>query len=231
MLIYGKNPVIEALRASRKIETIYLLDHLDETFFEGYDIRGIRMEKKTRGQMDALFPGVHQGVGARVAPYDDVSLQHVLKKTKKKLFVMLDEITDPHNVGAIIRTAAAFKADAVILQKRRGSAITPTVVKVSSGGIEHVDIVRVTNLNQTIETLKKHDIWVVGAALDGDTTLENVPHEANLCLVLGSEGKGLRRLVRKHCDMTVNIPMLGEVESLNVSVACGILLYDITRRR
>lgn len=231
MLIHGKNPVIEALRAGRKTHTLFITETFDRRVLSDYDTSSIPIKVLSKQKMDAQFPKGHQGLAADVADYKGPTLKTVLAKPGPKLFVMLDTVEDPHNLGAILRNAEAFGVTAVIIPKHRSAAVTPTVVKVSVGAIEHIDLITVTNLNQTVRVLKDHGVWIVGTDLDTDQTLESIHPETDLAVVFGSEGKGLSRLLKSHCDYLVRIPMLGQTNSLNVSVACGIVLYDIVRRR
>ncbi len=231
ILIHGKNPIKEALNASRKFYEAYVLEGQKNPIIDELNAQNIKIKTLTKQKMNAMFPTSHQGIGALVEDYKTRSLNEVLTKDSPKLFIMLDSLEDPHNLGAIIRTAEAFKISGVIIPKNRSAQITPTVIKVSAGAIEYVDIITVTNLNQTIQTLKTHNIWVVGTDLDTDQTLEAIHPETDLCLVFGSEGKGMSRLIKENCDFLVKIPMQGKINSLNVSVSCGIVLHDILKRR
>ncbi|TVP95072.1 MAG: 23S rRNA (guanosine(2251)-2'-O)-methyltransferase RlmB [Acholeplasmatales bacterium] len=231
MLIHGKNPVFEALKAGRKIQALYVQENFNLHVFAPFAIDTIPRTILSKAKMDAQFPKGHQGIAAEVSDYTGPTLEAVLKRPGPKLFVMLDNVEDPHNLGAVIRNAEAFGVTAVIIPKHRSAAVTATVVKVSAGAIEHIDLITVTNLNQAVRTLKAHDVWVVGTDLDTDQTLEAIHADTDLAVVFGSEGKGLSRLLKSQCDYLVRIPMSGQANSLNVSVACGIVLYDILRRR
>lgn len=229
-LIYGKNPVKEALKAKRKIYEIYVLEGHKHDFLDSTSTE-IKIKVLSKQKMNQLFSALHQGIGALVEDYAMISLKEALKQQGRKLYLMLDSLEDPHNLGAIIRTAEAFNISGIILPKHRSVSITPTVVKVSSGAIEHIELIQVGNLNQAINTLKEHQIWVVGTDLSTDSTLESIHVDTDLCIVLGSEGKGLSRLIKDNCDYLVKIPMQGHINSLNVSVSCGIILHDIIKRR
>jgi 23S rRNA (guanosine2251-2'-O)-methyltransferase len=231
ILIHGKNPVNEAIKANRKIYELYLLENHDQEIISSLDVRNIKVKKLNKQKMNQMFPPVHQGIGALVADYETMTLEKSLAQAGSKLYIMLDSVEDPHNLGAILRSADAFGVTGVIIPKHRSAQITPTVVKVSSGAIEYVDIISVTNLNQAIKTLKEHNVWVVGTDLETNQTLDAIHVDTDLCIVLGSEGKGLSRLIKENCDYTVKIPMVGHVNSLNVSVSCGIILQDIVRRK
>lgn len=230
-LIYGKNPVREALKASRNFLEAYVLEGQNNDVIDMLKERQVKVKYLTKQKMQTMFPSSHQGVGALVDDYDTISLKEALAKPGRKLFVMLDSLEDPHNLGAILRTAEAFNISGVIIPKNRSVQITPTVVKVSAGAIEYVDIISVTNLNQTIQTLKSHNIWVVGTDLDAKQNVSEIHPDTDICVVFGSEGKGLGRLIKESCDYLVKIPMQGKINSLNVSVSCGIILHDIIQRR
>ncbi len=230
MTIHGKNAVHEAIKAKRRVYEIITQPGLDEPFIRTLEGR-VRKTTMDRPRMDERFGPGHQGIAAVVDDYATTPLEKALKKDGPKLFVMLDSVEDPHNLGAVIRSADAFNASGVIIPTRRSASITPTVVKVSTGAIEHVDIIAVTNLNRAIETLKKANVWVVGTDASAQDGLEAIHVDTDLCVVFGSEGKGMHRLVKENCDYLVKIPMQGHVNSLNVSVACGVILHDITRRR
>ena len=231
MIIYGKNAVREALKSGRKIHELYVLKNQDFDFLNKTILQELPTQFLTKAQIQQKLPPSNQGIGAHVAPYQTTSLTEALATKKQKLFVMLDSIEDPHNLGAILRSADAFNVTGVIVPKHRSASVTPTVVKVSTGAIEYVDIIEVTNLNQTIKTLKENNVWVVGTDLQTDHDLSFIQPDADLCIVFGSEGKGLHRLVKENCDYLVKIRMKGHVNSLNVSVSCGIVLHDIMRRR
>ncbi len=231
MQIHGNNPVQEALRSGRKIHEIFAQKGRKDSLLESLADKGVPIRFLPKPEMDKRFGTSHQGLVATVENYKLLSLEDVLRKEGPKLFVMLDSIEDPHNLGAVIRNAEVFGADAVIIPKHRSASITPGVVKASAGAIEHVDIVEVTNLNRAIETLKKANVWVAGFDVATETALSDIHADVDLCLVFGNEHKGLRPLVKKNCDYLVKIPMRGTLNSLNVSVAAGIALYDVLRRR
>ena len=239
--VVGRNPVIERLqRESQDIEKICIAEgsthariHQIITMAER---AGIPIKHCTRRELDRLEPSVpHQGVIALIkAPhYSDLSsiLAKVQQGERDALLVMLDGVQDPRNLGAILRTADAANADAVIIPKNRAVGITAAVHKASAGASAYVPIVKVTNIARTVDTLKKAGIWVAGAAGDASFLYTEADFNVPLCLVLGSEGEGIRRLVREKCDYLVHLPMLGEIESLNVSVAAGVLLYEALRQR
>ncbi len=230
MIIHGKNAVNEAIKAHRRVHEVITQTNAELPFLRTLDKR-VRRTTLDKARMDERFGANHQGIAAVVDDYQTIPLKKALEKPGSKLFVMLDSVEDPHNLGAVIRSVDAFGASGVIIPSRRSASITPTVVKVSTGAIEHVDIITVTNLNRAIETLKQANIWVVGTDAAAGDTLEAIHVDTDLCVVFGSEGKGMHRLVKANCDYLVRIPMHGHVNSLNVSVSCGVALHDITRRR
>ena len=226
--IYGKNPVIEAFKAGRKVHKLVASEGLNARFLAPFHNAGVKIERMRRSVMDQQFDENHQGVVAWVDDYKMVSLESTLKNTQKlKRYIILDGVEDPHNLGAVLRNADAFGVTAVIIPSRRSVSVTPTVVKVSAGAIEHVDIVEVTNVSNTIETLKKHNVWVVGTDALATQLIGDIRTDTDLCIVLGSEGKGLGQRVKAACDYLVRIPMQGAINSLNVGVSSGIVLYSI----
>ncbi len=237
-IVIGRNPVCEALRADRTINKIYLARGMKSAVTA--DISNLAREKQVPVQnvdkqfLDRMAPGmVHQGVIAQVAPYAYVELEDMLDgiKDDDPLLVLLDEVTDPHNLGAIIRSADAAGAHGVIIPRRRASAVTPVVVKSSAGAVEFVPVARVGNMARTIELLKERGIWVVGAHPDAPQLVWDASLSGPLAIVIGGEDKGLGRLVREKCDLLVKLPMAGRVNSLNASVAAALVLFDVVRQR
>ncbi len=239
--IVGRNPVIERLeRQSQDIERICIAEGNRHARIRQIitmaERTGISIEHCTRRDLDRLSPSVpHQGVVAYVSSshYSDLSaiLAKIQRSEHAALLVMLDGVQDPRNLGAVLRTADAANADAVIIPKNRAVGITAAVHKASAGASAYIPIVKVTNLARTIDTLKKAGIWVAGATGDASLLYTDADFNVSLCLVLGSEGEGIRRLVKEKCDYLVHLPMLGKIESLNVSVATGVLLYEVLRQR
>jgi len=167
-----------------------------------------------------------------VEEYTYTNLDVVLNKNKEnKVLIILDGLEDPHNLGAILRSADAFSIDGIIIPKNRSVKLNATVAKVSTGAIEHVDVIEVTNLNKTIKKLKDSGFWVVGTDADTNQTVQDIDVDTNLCVVIGSEGRGMSRLVKENCDYIVKIPMTGHVNSLNASVSTGIVIYEIFRQK
>ncbi len=239
--IVGRNPVIEYLQSgSQGVERIYIAERNRHARIRQIiamaERVGVPIKYCARRELDRLEPSLpHQGVIAvvRSAHYSDLSsiLSNIRRNEDNALLVMLDGIQDPRNFGAILRTAEAANADAVIIPKDRAVGITTAVHKASAGASVHIPIVRVTNLARTLDTLKDAGIWVAGAAGDASCLYTDADFSVPLCLVLGSEGAGIRRLVKQKCDYLVHLPMLGKIASLNVSVAGGILLYEVVRQR
>lgn len=182
-----------------------------------------------------MVTGQHQGVVAQVALYEYAELDDLYKATEEKneqpFFLILDELEDPHNLGSIMRTADAVGAHGIVIPKRRAVGLTTTVAKASTGAIEHIPVARVTNLARTLEEMKERGIWVVGTDASAREDYRNMDGNMPLALVIGSEGKGMGRLVKEKCDFLIKLPMAGKVTSLNASVAAGLLMYEVYRKR
>ncbi len=240
-MIYGRNPVIEALEAGKTvIDKILIQEGLRHSQI-GY-IRNLAKDKGVlyrfvdKRKLDTLCEGEnHQGVLAMTAAHDYATLEDILKTAEEKgeppFLVVAEGISDPHNLGSIIRTANAAGVHGIIIPKNRSVALNGTVAKVSAGAVEYTKVARVTNIPQTLEKLKKAGLWVVGTDLTGTQTHSDCDLKGPLVIVIGSEGEGMSRLTRESCDFLVKIPMLGEIQSLNASVAAGILLYEAVRQR
>lgn len=229
-IIYGIRPVIEALRSNRR-EVREILDSLGnkEVYSEARK-HGVSLKKTPRDRVDELARGgLHQGVVARVSPYPYSGLDEILA-VENPLVLMLDSVTDPHNLGAALRVADGAGASGVVIPKDKAVGVTAAAVKTSAGASEHVRVTRETNLRRVVDRMKKAGLWVY-AAEAGGSDYAGVDLAGPVGLVLGSEGHGVRRLVREGCDGEVSIPMFGSVESLNVSVATAILLYEARRQR
>lgn len=229
-IIFGRNPVKEALRSNR-VKTIYLANN----FSFGEIISLIENKKvpvitKTSQELDAMCNGVHQGVAAIIKDYEYFSLDSVLERAKKQekpLILILDGINDPHNLGAILRCADVFNVTGVIIPKHNQVPLNATVAKTSAGAINYVPVVLANNINQVIERLKKEGFWVVASDGSGQTNYQDLKYDFNVALIIGSEGKGVSKLVVQNSDYVVKIPQYGHVNSLNASVATGILLAKI----
>lgn len=229
-IIYGIRPVIEALRSGRR-EVFEVLDSTDNKEVRlASSEQNVPLRKAQRPKIEDLAGGaVHQGVAARVGAYPYVDLDEIFS-TPDPLIVVLDGITDPRNLGAILRVADAAGASGVVIPKDRAAGVTPVAVKASAGASEHVRTARETNLRRAIDQMKQASVWVYAAEANG-TPHTDQDLAGPVALVLGSEGKGIRRLVREGCDSAVSVPMLGAVSSLNVSVAAAVLLYEARRQR
>lgn len=238
-IIEGRNAVVEAFRAGRTIDRLYVLDGCKDgpvmTIKREAAKQGTPIKYVTKERLDQMSEtGRHQGVIAAAAAYSYAEVSDILQKAKDKgeepFVLLLDGIEDPHNLGAIIRTANQAGAHGVIIPKNRAVGLTATVAKASAGALNYMPVAKVTNLGQTIEELKKEGLWFVCADMDG-TPMYELNLKGPIGLVVGAEGNGVSRLVREKCDMTAQIPMRGEVDSLNASVAAGILAYEIVRQR
>jgi len=232
--IYGKNVVREALESEKKILQGFVVKGTNEDLCETAKAKRIRMTVLEKAVFEKRFFGNTQGIVMEVEEYKTWTLEEGLariRNQKNPLVLMLDGLEDPHNFGAIIRSAEAGGVSSIIIPKNRNVAVTATVVKIASGAIEYVDIIEVTNLSQTIEKLKKNGFWIVGTDLRAEKTYDEIQVDVPLCLILGNEGKGVSRLVKENADYNVRIPMVGKTNSLNASVSAGILIFDILRRR
>jgi len=238
-VLYGINTVTEALKArGRAFEWVGVAK-------ERHDIRiqrvieecrkvGVPVRVLTRVELDRLAGNAaHQGMVAVTSAkqYNDLGDIVAARRGEHSLIVVLDGVEDPHNLGAILRTADAAGADGVVIPERRAAGVTGTVAKASAGASEHLPIAKVTNISRALEDLKSKEVWIVGLDERGQQTYDQIDYKMHCAIVLGAEGKGLHDLVRRHCDFLVSIPMLGQVPSLNVSVAGGVVLYEVVRQR
>lgn len=238
--IEGRNPVLEALKSGREIDKI--LVQSGEKNGSLKKIIAVAREKKIvvteteRRRLDAMsVTHSHQGVIAFAAAREYSTVEDILKsaadKGEQPFIVIADDLTDPHNLGSVIRTANAAGAHGVIIPKRNSVGLSPVVEKTSAGALEFTPVARVSNLVSTIEFLKKNNIWVVGADMDGSETIYTHDFSGAVAIVVGSEGKGVSRLVREKCDFIVSIPMNGQINSLNASVAAALMMYEVVRTR
>lgn len=234
MILYGKNPVIEAMQAKRKIQQAFIMENTNRDLYEKLQALNVEIVVMNKRRFNEKFTGTTQGIAIEVEDYKLLTLADILAKLDiqaNPLLVMLDGIQDPHNLGAIIRSAEAGGVNGIIIPKDRSASITATVVKAASGAIEYIDIVEVVNLTQTVEKLKESGFWIVGTSLDGSVSYEEIFIDRPVCLIIGNEGKGMARLLKEHCDLLVKIPMSGKINSLNASVGAGIIIFDILRRK
>lgn len=235
----GRNAVLEALRSGRPVEKVFLLDGCQDG-----PIRSIVREAKKQHILVQFVPrerldrmsetGKHQGAIALVAAYEYASVEDMLKKAEEKgeppFLILLDNIEDPHNLGAIIRTANMAGAHGVIIPKRRAVGLTAVVARTSAGALNYTPVAKVTNLVRTMEELKKRGLWFVCADMDGQPMYQ-VDMRGPTGLVIGNEGEGVGRLVKEACDLTASVPVKGDIDSLNASVAAGVLAYEVVRQR
>jgi 23S rRNA (guanosine2251-2'-O)-methyltransferase len=238
--IAGKHPILEAMRAGRTINKIWISDkaekHYSLPIIAEAKTLGILVQTADRRKIDQMVEGVQtQGVVAQVAAYDYAEIEDILNIAKKKaedpLILILDEIEDPHNLGSILRTADCTGVHGIIIPKRRSVGLTAAVAKTSAGAIEYVAVAKVTNIAQTIELLKERGVWIAGA----DGSAQQSAYQANfnmpMALVIGNEGNGIGRLIKEKCDFLVKLPMFGQINSLNASVAASVLMYEVVRQR
>ena len=226
MLVYGRNVAEEVIKRNIKINKIYIQDNMDSeitNMLSSY--KKITMKKR---EMDNKFPFVHQGIVMDIEDYKYKELKDI--KFNNSLVVMLDHIEDPHNFGAIIRTCEAAGVEYIIIPDNRSVEVNSTVIKTSVGTVFNMNIIKVTNLVNTINYLKKNGFWVVGTDMIG-TDYTEIDYKGNTCIIVGNEGKGMSRLVSESCDFIASIPMLGEVNSLNASVATAIVVFEAVKSR
>ena len=238
-LIIGRNPVLEAVKAGREIDTLFVTKG-ERQGSVGKIIamcreNGVMVKETDTKKLDYMCQGAnHQGVIARVAAHEYASVEDIFARAKEKgenpFIVICDEIEDPHNLGAIIRTAECAGAHGVIIPKRRSATLNFTVAKTAAGALEYMPVARVSNLPSTMEELKERGVWIYGTDMEGETWCQT-DLKGPMDLVVGSEGKGLGRLVQEKCDFILSLPMTGEINSLNASVAAGIMMYEVSRQR
>ncbi|WP_246017186.1 23S rRNA (guanosine(2251)-2'-O)-methyltransferase RlmB [Cohnella phaseoli] len=238
--VAGKHPVLEALRAGRSINKIFLSAQaqrsLVQPILEEAKTRGIVVQQVDKSKLDRLVPAMqHQGVVAQAAAvaYADVDelLARAAERGEAPLIVLLDEVEDPHNLGSILRTADCTGVHGVIVPKRRSAGLTAVVAKTSAGAVEYVPVARVANLVQTMEKLKEAGLWIAGADVGAKEGFYETNLTGPLAIVIGNEGQGLSRLVKERCDFILSLPMAGQINSLNASVATGVILYEVVRQR
>ncbi len=239
--IEGRNPVLEALRSGRTIGKIILLKNIDRhgviaEILHLAESRGIQVEYLDRAGIDRLAEtAANQGVIALAAPKGYVELEELLRipaaRSENAIFVILDGLEDPHNLGAILRTADASGVHGVIIREKREVGLTAAVEKAAAGALEYIPVAKVTNLSRTIEFLKRNNIWIIGIDQGGDTNYTRIDYKPATAIVIGGEGKGLSDLVKKSCDFLGFIPMRGKISSLNASVAAGVVLFEVLRQR
>ena len=237
--VEGRNAVLEVFKSGRDIEKIIVAKGNTEgtirRIMSMAAEKGVVLQQVERRRLDEMSQTKnHQGVIAIVSSHSYVDVEDILERARQKgkdpFIIILDEITDPHNLGAILRTVDAAGADGVIISKRRSVGLTATVAKTSAGAIEYVPVAKVTNIAKTIDDLKKEGLWIACTDMDGKSYFES-DLKGPIALVIGSEGDGVGRLVKEKCDFTVSIPMYGEISSLNASVAAALFMYEVVRQR
>lgn len=237
--VFGRHAVVEALQTPDRVNRVFIQEGTSgrdaAKVIELAREKGIQVQTVPKTKIEDLVGNaVHQGLVASIAAYEYADLEDVFKKAEEKgedpFIVILDGVEDPHNLGSILRTADATGVHGIIIPKRRSASLTATVAKASTGAIEHVPVVRVTNLTQTIEQLKAHGVWVFGTDMNG-TDYRKWNTSGPLAIVMGNEGKGVSRIVKESVDEMVTIPMVGHVQSLNASVASALMMYEVFRNR
>lgn len=230
---------MEALKSGRTINKVMVSQHLNQnvqqTLYRESKKANVVMQKVPKQRLDQLAKGNHQGVIAYVAAYRYATMDELFQKAAERneapFFIILDELEDPHNLGSILRTADATGVHGVIIPKNRSVGLTETVAKTAAGALEHVPVVRVTNIADTLDKLKKEGMWVAGTAGDAKNDYRTLDGQLSIAIVIGNEGKGMTRLVQKNCDWVLRLPMKGHNASLNASVACSLLMYEVYRQR
>lgn len=239
-IVIGRNAVMEALKGDRTIEAIYVSNNKLEGSINA--IMGMAKEQKIlikevdKRKLDSMCDGeTHQGVIAKVTPFKYSEVSDIFELAEQKgeapFIVILDEVEDPHNLGSIARTAELFGVHGIIIPKRRSASVTATVYKSSVGAIEHVKVAKVDNINSTIEELKEKGVWIYGADIRAEEYSHEVDYSGPCALVIGNEGRGMSKLTVQKCDKLIKIPMVGKINSLNASVAGGIMMYEVLKGR
>ena len=235
MLVMGKNAVRDLLKGTRKIFSVTVVESFqDKDLINEFKRRNLKVVTLNKKSFSSKFGEKAGGIVCECQDFEYKTIEELIDKTKnhqESVVLILDNLEDPHNLGAILRSADATGCDGIIIPKNRSVEVNETVVKVSTGAYEHVDVCKVTNLNQTIEKLKEAGFWVIGLELTGTMDYKDADYSGKCCLVVGSEGKGISPLVQKNCDLLVKIPMFGKVNSLNASVSAGLILYEAIRKR
>ena len=230
MYICGKNVAREYLDSNEKIKRVYLAkNYNDNEIIKKIEKKNCIVESVEKSVLDKLTKENHQGIVLCVPDFEYSSIDDFVNK-ENALVLILDHIEDPHNFGAIIRTAEAAGVDGIIIPKNRSVDVTSTVIRTSVGASKYVPIAQITNLNNTIKELKKKGFWVVGTDMDG-TNYDEIDYKGKTCIIIGNEGSGISRLVRENCDFIASIPMNGKINSLNASVAAGIIIYEAVKVR
>lgn len=238
-LLGGKNPVVEALRSGRELNKIWIAEGINKKSVG--EILSLAQQAKVivqyvpKKKLDNLLDSNHQGVVAAVAAYRYAELDDIFELAEERgedpLILVLDELEDPHNLGSILRTADATGVHGVIIPRRRSVGLTAVVAKASTGAIEYIPVVRVNNLSQTVTQLKDRGVWIAGTDALGSSDYRTMDATLPLAIIIGSEGKGMSRILKESCDFLYHLPMVGQVTSLNASVAASLLMYEVLRNR
>lgn len=233
MIVFGKNSVNEIFKSNKKIQKLYITEN-NMSLIKNIKIDQSVIKVMSYNQMNLQFKGNHQGIACEIEDYQYANLKTLIdlhRDDQNVSLVMLDSLEDPHNLGAILRSADATGMNGIIIPKNRSVTLNSTVAKVSTGAIEYVPVCQVTNLVQTIKELKKAGYWIIGLEADGSSDYRTQDYNGKIVVIIGSEGKGISRLVKTECDFLVNIPMVGHVNSLNASVSASLIFYEILRGR
>lgn len=238
MLIYGKNPVLEAINSNTTINKIYIQKNNKEL----YEIKKLAKDKKVvvidaeKSKLDKMVDNKNsQGIVASITDFKYSDIEDIIEVAKARdeepFVLVLDKIEDPHNLGAIIRTAECLGVHGIIIQKRNSCQVTDTVEKVAAGACSYMKVARVANITESIKKLKEYGLWVYGLDMEGSTKIYDTKLEGAIALVVGNEGSGISRLVKENCDFMLNIPMTGKINSLNASVSAAISVYEVVRQK
>lgn len=233
MYVYGKNVAKELIKNQRKIKKAYLYKGMVDSTLESELLSlGVNINYLDKNGLNKIVNGNHQGIVLEISDFKYLSETEMFNNLPLKPFIIiLDHVEDPHNFGAIIRTSEAAGVDYIIIPKDRSVKVNSTVMKTSVGALDNVKIVEVTNLNNTIKKLKKKNVWIVGTDMENSVAYDSIDYNVPIALVIGSEGFGMSNLVKKNCDFIARIPMYGKINSLNASVAAGIMIYEVVRQR
>ena len=230
MLVYGRNVVVELLKSKKDIKKVILQENFSEKEINSLlEKSKFKVEMKSKREMDRLCNANHQGIIVDIADYQYNSMSDITDKDH--FIVILDHLEDPHNLGAIIRTSEAAGVDAIIIPKDRQVQVNSTVMKTSAGALTNMKVISVSNIVNAMDKLKKMGFWMVGTALEDSIDYREIDYQGKIALVIGNEGRGISSIVRKSCDFVAKIPMYGKINSLNASVASGIMIYEVVRNR
>lgn len=237
-MVYGKNTVIELIKANHKIKEILISEQIyknSKELLALIDKNKIKFQVIDKKTLNNIVDGNHQGIIAKIEPFKYFSIEDILNEAKKRnekpFIIILDGLMDPHNLGAILRTADACGVHGIIIPKNRSVSLNSTVAKLSTGAINYVKVAKVTNLSNTIKELKKNNIWVIGTDIDTNLDYRKMSANDAIAIVIGNEGKGISRLVKENCDLLIKLPMKGRIGSLNASVATSIIMYEVLNQR